>query len=254
MTRNKSMTKSRVAIREQKQKDKKGRIGTIIAIIALIVIGIAIYCVANFNHVQGNVANYVASKNISNQRKNKQKKKPSFNMKAVKPVSPSSLANAYQHRRDYRSVGQIAIRNENILLNIYRGVGNLELNLGAGTMNRDQKMGEGNYALAGHNMDDGRTFFSPLYTAKVRGYLTNGTTIFLTDYKKVYYYKITSSRFIGSYNLNLSWNNKKFKKKPVISLFTCDWTGRGRLFVRGEYTGSQSYKSASKYVRSSFNF
>lgn len=76
MTGNKSMTKSRVSIREQ--EDKKGKIGTIIAIIALIVIGIAIYGVANFNHVQGNVANYVASKNISNQRKNKQKKKTFF--------------------------------------------------------------------------------------------------------------------------------------------------------------------------------
>ncbi|WP_227743707.1 class A sortase [Lactobacillus helveticus] len=175
-------------------------------------------------------------------------------MKNVQPVSPKSLANAYQHRRDYRSVGQIVIRNQNILLNIYRGVGNLELNLGAGTMNQHQKMGEGNYALAGHNMDNGRTFFSPLYTAKVRGNLPNGTTIFLTDYKKVYYYKIMSSSFISVYNLKLAWNNKKFKEKPVISLFTCDWTGQGRLFIRGKYTGSQSYKGASKYVRSSFNF
>ena len=103
-------------------------------------------------------------------------------------------------------------------------------------------------------MDVGRAFFSPLYTAKGWGNLPNGTTIFLTDYKKVYYYKITSSRFISVYNLRLAWNNKEFKKKPVISLFTCDWTGQGRLFIRGKYTGSQDYKGASKYVRSSFNF
>lgn len=148
---------------------KKKKAGTIIAVIILIITGIAIYCVANFNHVQGQLANYVSEKNVSGQRHNKQKKKPSYNMQAVKPVSPSSLANAYRHRRDYRAVGQIAIRDQNILLNIYQGVGNLELNLGAGTMNRDQKMGAGNYALAGHNMDDGRTFFSPLYTAQGKG-------------------------------------------------------------------------------------
>ena len=47
-------------------------------------------------------------------------------MKAVEPVSPKSLANAYQHRRDYCSVGQIAIRDHSVLLNIYRGVGNVE--------------------------------------------------------------------------------------------------------------------------------
>lgn len=231
---------------------KKKNIGTIVAVVILIITGIAIYCVANFDRIQGQAANYVSEKNINNQRHNKQKKKPSYDMKAVKPVSPSSLANAYRHRRDYQAVGQIAIRDQNILLNIYQGVGNLELNLGAGTMNCDQKMGEGNYALAGHNMDDGRTFFSPLYTAKARGYLANGTSIFLTDYKKVYFYKITSSRFISRYNLNLAWNNKKFKKEPVISLFTCDWTGQGRLFIRGKFTGSQSYNSASNYVRSSF--
>ena len=246
--------KSRLAINQQRKSDKKKKIGTVIAIIALILIGVAIYCIANFDHLQGRAASYVSSKDLSGQRKNKQKKKPNYNMKAVHPVSPKSLANAYQHRRDYRAVGQIAIRDHNVLLNIYRGVGNVELNLGAGTMNQHQTMGQGNYALAGHNMDDGRTFFSPLYTAKARGTLFNGTAIFLTDYKKVYYYKITSSRFISVYNLRLAWNNKEFKKKPVISLFTCDWTGQGRLFIRGKYTGSESYTGASKYVRGSFNF
>lgn len=246
--------KSRLVIAQQRKVDKRKKVGTIVAIVALILIGIVIYCIANFDHIQGQAANYVATNHLSRQRKNEQKKKPSYNMKAVQPVSPQSLANAYQHRRDYRAVGQIAIRDHNVLLNIYRGVGNVELNLGAGTMNQNQKMGEGNYALAGHNMDDGRSFFSPLYTAKVRGNLPNGTTILLTDYKKVYYYKITSSRFISVYNLRLAWNNKEFKKKPVISLFTCDWTGQGRLFIRGKYTGSQDYKGASKYVRSSFNF
>ena len=245
---------SRLAIKQQRKSDKKKRIGTIVSIIALLLIGIAIYCIANFDHLQGRAANYVATKNLPSQRKNKQKKKPSYNMKAVEPVSPKSLANAYQHRRDYRAVGQIAIRDHNVLLNIYRGVGNVELNLGAGTMNQHQTMGQGNYALAGHNMDDGRTFFSPLYTAKARGTLSNGTAIFLTDYKKVYYYKITSSRFISVYNLRLAWNNKEFKKELVISLLTCDWTGQGRLFIRGKYTGSESYNGASRYVRSSFNF
>lgn len=237
----------------ERQK-KKNKIKTIIAIIALMLICVAIYFVANFEKTQGQAANYVSNHQMSSQRHNKQKKKPSFNMKAVKPVSPSSLYDAYIHRKDYRSIGQIAIPSQAIGLNIYRGVGNLELNLGVGTMNANQQMGKGNYALAGHNMDDGRSFFSPLYTAKVRGSLTNCTTIFLTDFKNVYYYKITSSQFISSYNLNLAWNNKKFKKKPVISLFTCDWTGRGRLFIRGKYTGQQDVKSASNYVKKAFNF
>lgn len=252
------MSQSRLVINHDRQEQarlkKIKKVKNIIAIVVIVLAGIAIFITWNADKFQGQAANYVATKDLSKQRNNKQKKKPTYNMKQVKPVSPKSIANAYQHRRDYRSIGQIAINDEHILLNIYRGVGNLELNLGAGTMNQNQKMGEGNYALAGHNMDDGRTFFSPLYTAKVRGYLKNGTTIFLTDYKKVYFYKITSSRFIGVYNLRLAWNSKKYEKEPVISLFTCDWTGAGRLFVQGKYTGSQDYRKASKYVRSSFNF
>ncbi|KWX56185.1 sortase, partial [Lactobacillus crispatus] len=95
--------KSRLAINQQRKSDKKKKIGTVIAIIALILIGVAIYCIANFDHIQGQAANCVATNHLSSQRKNKQKKKPSFNMKAVQPVSPQSLANAYQHRRDYRA-------------------------------------------------------------------------------------------------------------------------------------------------------
>ncbi|CDI58798.1 Putative uncharacterized protein [Lactobacillus helveticus CIRM-BIA 951] len=40
------------------------------SLIALILIGLAIYCIANFDHIQGNVANYVANKDLISQRKN----------------------------------------------------------------------------------------------------------------------------------------------------------------------------------------
>ena len=66
---------SRLAIKQQRKSDKKKRIGTIVSIIALLLIGIAIYCIANFDHLQGRAANYVATKNLPSQRKNKQKKK-----------------------------------------------------------------------------------------------------------------------------------------------------------------------------------
>lgn len=45
----------------------------------------------------------------------------------------------------------------------------MELNIGVGIMNQHQTIGQGNYALACHNMDDRRKYFSPLFTAKVRG-------------------------------------------------------------------------------------
>ncbi|KJY59130.1 Sortase [Lactobacillus kimbladii] len=238
--------------RLSRRNKRKRLVGNVLAIALLLFLIGAIIVVLNFNKLQGQAANSLANDKIELQRRNHQTKKPNYNLKKVKPISPQTLAHAWRCRRDYRAIGQIAVPSENILLNIFRGTGNDELALGVGTLRSDQRMGQNNYPLAGHNMDDGQTYFSPLYTAKVRGQLAKGTRIFLTDFKKVYFYRIDIAYFIGVYNLRLAFNRKKFAQKPVISLFTCDWTGQGRLFVRGHLTGSQSLKSASRYVRSTF--
>lgn len=211
-----------------------------------------IYGVLNFQKLQGDTAHYVSQSELVQAKHNKQIKKPSFDYGAVVPVSPKTLAYAYAHRRDYRAIGQIAINRYNVDLNIYRGIGNVELNLGVGTMNPNEEMGKGNYALAGHNMDDGRSYFSPLYTAKARNVLASGTAIYVTDFTNVYYYSITEADFIAINRTDLVDNKPEFNKQPVISLFTCDWTGRGRLFIRGKLTGSQKLTSASKAVQDSF--
>lgn len=233
-------------------KNKKNK--QVIAIIAIVALLMAILTVLNFEKIQSFFANTLSSNQteLRQARFYKQKKKPDYNLRHVKPISPDSLLDAWRHRHDYRAIGQIAIADHNILLNIYRGTGNNELALGAGTFRADQRMGHNNYPLAAHNMDDGRSYFSPLYTAKVAGKLKAGATICLTDFKNVYFYRITTSRFVGVQNLSLSYNAKKYARTPVITLFTCDSTGQGRLYIQGKLTGSQSLRSAGKYVRSSF--
>lgn len=245
------MVKTRLSLQKKRKFDQK-RFWQSFGIFTIAAILIAaIFIVLNFQKLQGDAAHNVqeAALHVNNA---KQKHKPSFNYGAVKPVSPASLANAYAHRRDYRAIGQVAIPKWNIDMNIYQGVGNVELNLGAGTMTPNQMMGVGNYCLAAHNMDDGVTYFSPLYSAKVRGWLGSDTTIMLTDYKKVYYYKVTQSTFITRYRTDLLQDKAEYLNKPVVSLFTCDATGAGRLFVRGKLTGYQSLKSASQYVQKAF--
>lgn len=220
-------------------------------IIALLLFGV--FVVLNFNKLQGDSAHYVQESVLKTPRKQtKQKIKPSFNFAAVKPVSPATIAFAYAHRRDARAIGQIAIPKWGINLNIYRGVGNLELNLGAGTMRPDEVMGQGNYALAGHNMDDNRSFFSPLYNAKVHNWLGHDTVIMITDYDTVWYYRVEESAWISRYQTDLIEDSPKFLHHPVVSLFTCDATGRGRLFVRGKLTGYQKLHDASSVVNGAF--
>ncbi len=76
-------------------------------------------------------------------------------------------------------VGEILVPKSKIHLPIAKGVANETLALAAGTMRADQKMGEGNYPLAGHHMVRKDILFSPLYfKTKV------GDTIYLTNMKK----------------------------------------------------------------------
>lgn len=233
------------------KKNKRRKFWVILTIILLcfVIIG-----VLNFEKIQGYFAGQLSNNRteMRNARNNRQKHKPDYNLQHVQPISPELLIKAWRNRQDYRSVGQIAIKDQNILLNIYRGCGNNELALGAGTFRRNQRMGKNNYPIAAHNMDDARTYFSPLFSAASNGSLKKGTTIFLTDFKQVYFYRLVEYKFISIYNLNLSYNSKKYAKSPVVTLFTCDYTGQGRLYIKGKLTGSQSLESASKYVKSVF--
>lgn len=213
---------------------------TIISIIGLIV-------VLNYDNIQS----FIAQQNQASviRTRGKQKHKPNFDYKKVKPVSAKSLADAYRKRANYKAIGQVAVPRFNINLNIYKGVGNTELNLGAGTMKRDERMGHGNYCLAGHNMDDNKTFFSPLYSAKAKGTpRLVGTRVMLMNYKTVYYYKIEKAVFIKATDTFLLRNYGYTK----VSLFTCDYTGAGRLIVVGKYQGKQRLVNAPKSVQQAF--
>lgn len=225
------------------QKDKKRKKINIIVGISMLLVGIALLVVGNFGHIQGLMSQYLQNQALST--KGEQKSKPNYNFSKVKPVSPATLAEAYKRRSNYKAVGQIAIPSLNINLNIYKGVGNDELNLGAGTMRPNEKMGVSNYCLAGHNMDDGKSYFSPLYSNYNR---LIGRKIYLMNYYTVYHYTITKSQFITADRTDLL----NPSKKAIISLFTCDYTGHGRLYVQGKYTGKKALNMSSKKIRNAF--
>ncbi|MUG33622.1 sortase, partial [Psychrobacter sanguinis] len=76
-------------------------------------------------------------------------------------------------------IGGIAIPELGINLPIFKGLGNVELIYGAGTMKEDQVMGgDNNYSLASHHIfglvGSSEMLFSPLERAK------DGMVIYLT--------------------------------------------------------------------------
>ena len=129
-------------------------------------------------------------------------------------------------------------------LPIAKGISNEVLALTAGTMRPDQKMGEGNYPLAGHHMTSQTILFSPLYW-KTRV----GQKIYLTDAKRVYEYQVSVRKFIPATDVQVIAQTKQ----KLVTLITCDATGANRLMIRGKYVKQMAYKDAPTSVQKGFH-
>lgn len=172
------------------------------------------------------------------------KKSGNFNFKKVKSLDLQMIAKARAKKNALHVVGAISIPAIKMNLPIAKGVDNYTLALAAGTMRDDQKMGQGNYPLAGHHMNSHKILFSPLYwKSKV------GQKIYLTDLKKVYEYKTTEKTYIAATRVDVVENTPG---KNIITLVTCDATGDGRLMVRGKLVKKMAYKDAPKSVQNNF--
>lgn len=165
-------------------------------------------------------------------------------------VEPLSLENVVKYQNQGQSgrysLGQIAIPELHMRIPIYKGVSNYVLATGAGTMKENQKMGEGNYALASHNYFGDKTIlFSPLVDAK------QGMKIYTTDLENIYEYEITSVDIIEPTKVSVIYDQKD---KTEITLITCDdLNATNRYCVKGKFVTKYPAKGASQTVLSAFN-
>ena len=152
--------------------------------------------------------------------------KASFDFEAIQPPSILETIKASLDRESKAVIGRITISSVNIKLPILKGTTNQNLLYGATTMRPDQKMGEGNYPLAGHHMKRENLLFGPLIHIK------KGDTVKITDFKKDYIYAVTSKQFISEMDTDVIQETKK----KEITLITCDKAVRteGRLAVKGK--------------------
>lgn len=188
------------------------------------------------------VSSYQPKVTTGSVRKN-QKKKASYDFKKVKSLDFSTVAKARLNSKDIHVVGQIYMPQSDIHLPIAKGVSNDVLALTAGTMRADQKMGQGNYPLAGHHMVSHTILFSPLY------FKTQvGQKIYLTNATKVYEYRVTVRKFIPATAVQVVAQTKQ----KLVTLITCDATGANRLMIRGKYVKQMPYRQAPLSVRKGF--
>ena len=141
-----------------------------------------IFLVWNTNKYQ---VNQVTKENIDENLKSE----GNFDFDSVKSISSEAVLASQWDAQKLPVIGGIAIPEVEINLPIFKGLDNVNLFYGAGTMKPDQKMGEGNYSLASHHIftaeNASQMLFSPLVNAKA------GMKIYLTDKDKVYTYEIT---------------------------------------------------------------
>ncbi|MCY8550377.1 class A sortase [Bacillus haynesii] len=152
--------------------------------------------------------------------------KASFDFDAIQPPSFMETVKAGLDRESKAVIGRITISSVNIKLPILKGTTNQNLLYGATTMRPDQKMGEGNYPLAGHHMKRESLLFGPLIN------IEKGDTVKITDFKKDYIYAVTSKQFISEMDTDVIQETKKNE----MTLITCDKAVRteGRLAVKGK--------------------
>ncbi|PBQ23031.1 class A sortase [Levilactobacillus brevis] len=228
---------------EKKQTPKKHRWRWLWTVLFIFLLAISLALIFNEQIKNWLISSYqprISRKSVQSN----QKKKASYDFSKVKSLDFSTVANARWNTADIHVVGEILMPQSKVHLPIAKGISNEVLALTAGTMRPDQKMGEGNYPLAGHHMTSQTILFSPLYW-KTRV----GQKIYLTDAKRVYEYQVSVRKFIPATDVQVIAQTKQ----KLVTLITCDATGANRLMIRGKYVKQMAYKDAPMSVQKGFH-
>ena len=172
-----------------------------------------------------------------------------FDFDSVKSISSEAVLAAQWDAQQLPVIGGIAIPEVEINLPIFKGLDNVNLLYGAGTMKANQKMGEGNYSLASHHIftaeNASQMLFSPLVNAKA------GMKIYLTDKDKVYTYEIREVKHVTPDRVDEIEDRDGIKE---ITLVTCvDSDATERIIVKGDFKEVKAYSETSDDILSAFN-
>jgi len=172
-----------------------------------------------------------------------------FDFNSVKSISSEAVLSAQWDAQQLPVIGGIAIPEVEINLPIFKGLDNVNLFYGAGTMKPNQKMGEGNYSLASHHIftaeNASQMLFSPLVNAK------EGMKIYLTDKDKVYTYEIREVKHVTPDRVDEIDDREGINE---ITLVTCvDYDATERIIVKGDLKEIKSYSDTPSDVLAAFN-
>uniref|UniRef100_UPI00403F0AB7 class A sortase n=1 Tax=Lentilactobacillus hilgardii TaxID=1588 RepID=UPI00403F0AB7 len=198
-----------------------------LVIIVFLLGGISVFINPIENFAIHQMTNQSLHLKIQSLHSNHHANNPTFDFKKVKPVNITIVRKSLFKTGSAGLIGKIAIPAVNLKLPIYNGINNTNLLKGAGTMKSNEKMGTGNYALAGHHMANPHILFSPLINVR------RGEKILLTNGKTCYIYKIRLKKVINKYQIGFI---NTIHHKKLITLITCSSPKAGetnRILIQG---------------------
>ena len=172
-----------------------------------------------------------------------------FDFESVKSLSSEAVLSAQWNSQQLPVIGGIAIPQLEMNLPIFKGLDNINLFYGAGTMKPNQEMGKGNYSLASHRIFLGekadQKLFSPLANAE------KGMKIYLTDKEKVYTYEIVEVKIVTPDRVDVIEDREGIDE---LTLVTCeDSNATERIIVKGNLKEIKSYTETPSDVLEAFN-
>lgn len=167
-----------------------------------------------------------------------QHKKANYDFKKVKPLSASQVAKASVNN-DAATIGKMSVPSVGLYLPILKGLSNDALSTGGGTMKPNEKMGKGNYALAGHYMTNKGVLFSRLENVQL------GDLAYITDMKHVYTYKVYYKKVVAPTAVYLIDDSPG---KKLLTLITCADGGTNRWAIQGSLVKTQKATNKSLSV------
>lgn len=233
-----------------KGKKKKSGMGRSLLLLLLMMLSLAlIFNSAIRNFIIGwNTNKYQITKVTAEEIEENKKAETTFDFDQVQAISTEAVLAAQWEAQQLPVIGGIAIPELGINLPIFKGVSNVALMYGAGTMKETQEMGKGNYSLASHHIfgvaGAADVLFSPLDRAE------NGMKIYITDKSTVYTYVIDSVETVTPESVYVI---DDVPGRTEVTLVTCtDYDATARIIVKGILESTTPYKETPKDILDSF--
>lgn len=193
------------------------------------------------------VANYTAEElqeNASDQSNGQ------FDFNEVRNVSATEVnqvrTDIQLGEADLDVLGAVAIPDANLNTAVIKGMSDVAMVSGAGTMFPDQVMGQGNYTLASHHIGYG----TDILLNNISDSVTVGDKIYLTDLTNVYVYE---TFFVEAVNPDqVQYISQEVTGNPIITLMTCTADLTQRWIVQGNLTETVAFGEAPAEVQALF--